>query len=768
MLVVVVVTAGLTYWLPPGGWRFLAACALLWILPGVAWGRCVAGDVSARATLGLGLAFVITGLTTLVLYFIPGPFPTDAARFVYALLAGLPLLWRRAATACAEEGAAVQREADAPPGPALPFWLLCLLAALTLLGRLPHLGYSEFQGDEAVILQRAAQALSGDDVELFLHQKGPVEILTPMALWALSDTLSEWQARTPFALGSVLGVLAVALLATRWFDARVGGVAGGLLAVNGLLVAFGRIVQYQSLVVAMSALGLLMLTEYGRTGRLRALLLSAGFIAYGLLAHYDAVLIAPAALYLLVVAFVSRRADWRQSLRHLGIACLVGLGVVGMFYVPFLLNPMFARTFVYLSAGRLGGDGFFHNSLSSVWRFSVFYTSLYYVVGLGIGVAVAAVMSLWRVRRASCGTAWLYFLAPFGFYAFVVVDPRTHIYTFFPGAAILAGMAAVACWDSVYRKSHILAGVGGGLGGVWYILIAGYVVLAFVGHYPEYKREWPESQHALYPVPIELPLYGYFGFPYRAGWKAVEGLYAQGRLQGTYASNEEPEITTWYVRSGRRTMCGQPDYYIIAVNVQDEIPVDWEALARDYTAAVEVTVLGRPKLVVYQRKSPDIAPYTVADADFAPAFDATATVTEQLLDTYNGTHPVGADFGTVGRLLGYDVSMSQGLDVTLYWQALSSPQRNYQVFVHVMADGQLVAQHDGAPACASAPTSHWEQGEIVRDEHYVAVSPDVLPENAQVYVGLYDLITLERLPVAHSADNVLLFETAYVSSDFSE
>mgnify|MGYP000555706646 CR=1 FL=1 len=464
---------GATWVLEPSVIRFGAAFALLWVLPGVTWALLLHGDWRARVVLGLGLAFVSSGLSTLLLHLLPGPFPVTPARLIYGgLVAGPALLLLRS------------KSPRTPPEsqPGLQPWALGLLVLIALLVRLPNLDYSEFQGDEAVIMQRAAQALAGDDEELFLHQKGPVEILTPMALWALTGTTTEWQARAPFTLAGVLAVAAVAVLATRWFNARAGLLTGLLLAVNGLLVAFGRIVQYQSLVVAMGALGLLALTVYARRGRVRDLLLGAVLLAYGLLAHYDAVLVAPAILGLLAVGLLSRRANWRREVENIGLALGVGVSVLGIFYVPFMLNPMFSRTFAYLSAGRLGSDGVFHNSAPSVWVMSVFYTSIYYVIGMMLLVALAGMGTIVKFLSKKPGFstdftyAWLYFLTPFVFYVFVVIDPRTHIYTFYPGAAVLAGALLAEIWARVWPVRRGGALVGAVLIGLWYLLCAGYVL----------------------------------------------------------------------------------------------------------------------------------------------------------------------------------------------------------------------------------------------------------------------------------------------------
>jgi len=417
---------------------------------------------------------------------------------------------------------------------------------------------------------------------------------------------------------------------------------------------------------------------------------------------------------------------------------------------------MFSRTFSYLAGGRLG-SGLFHNSLTSVWRMSIFYNALYYVMGLGVLVLIAA------IKRRGRFAAWLYLGVPLIFYCFVVADPRTHLYTFYPGAAVLAGVALAGVVSSASWSRWLKAVVGGAFG-LWYALCAGYIGLAFVSHRVEYKRAWPESRQPLYPVPFAddaLPPYGHFGFPYQAGWKAVEYLFDQGVVFGSYASNEEPEVTTWYVRSGARTMCGHPDVYVVAEDVQDEIAIDWGELEREYSLVAEVAVSGTTKIRVFAQGRNDADVMRLNSEDYAPRYDRAVTPLAQRPAPYGGAYGIGADFGGVGRLLGFDLSanrLQRGTStvVTLYWQALSSPDRNYQVFVHLVDDGELVSQHDGAPACAFAPTSLWESGQVVRDEHVIALDATVPIGVYDLYVGLYDLLTFERLPVDGGPSNTFL------------
>ena len=61
------------------------------------------------------------------------------------------------------------------------------------------------------------------------------------------------------------------------------------------------------------------------------------------------------------------------------------------------------------------------------------------------------------------------------------------------------------------------------------------------------------------------------------------------------------------------------------------------------------------------------------------------------------------------ELLGYriaDKSVRPGdeLDVTLYWRAPQPLDMDYKVFVHVVREGQVVAQHDAEPGLGGYPT----------------------------------------------------------------
>jgi hypothetical protein len=107
--------------------------------------------------------------------------------------------------------------------------------------------------------------------------------------------------------------------------------------------------------------------------------------------------------------------------------------------------------------------------------------------------------------------------------------------------------------------------------------------------------------------------------------------------------------------------------------------------------------------------------------------------------------PSGAAFGPEIQLAGYNFAVEEQLALTLFWQARMRPDTPYTVFVHVLDEsGAIVAQRDVMPVDGSLPTTCWQPGEFVRDEHRLDVS--ALPPGAYaVQVGLYDQATGLRL-----------------------
>ncbi|KAA3658504.1 MAG: hypothetical protein DWQ04_24915 [Chloroflexi bacterium] len=759
------VAALMIWWVSVGDVQQVTAVFLFWLLPIYTWELVIFGRVRCHLAwtkqcfalrfsgwlTAAGWVLLLHVIGGLLIHYLPGPVPRllllgwGVFVVVLPVFASFFLIRMGKKTDGEEKSSGTTSKGSESAISAKSLIPILLLILLAILLRLPNMGYKELQGDEGIILMRAATALTGDDVELFLHQKGPVEIVLPMVAWGSTGAISEFWARLPFLWGNVLAVLVMVALARRWFGDKVALVAGVLLAVNGFSIAFGRIIQYQSFVMLWGLLALLHADRYREDGDGWALGLTAVFLAGGLLSHYDAVLVAPAIVWLVWPRLqIARWWEWLLS-------GAIGFGLLTLFYVPYVLHPNFAKTQSYLLGDRLGQEqagATVRWSGTEVWQMATFYNSLYYILGLILLVGVGLVVLWWQKNGRI--SALLTFLVPLLFYTVIVDDARTHVYTIFPGAAMLAAVGGVWLWQKVSQPvmQRLLVGLFVG----FIVVSAVYVCLMFVDTSPERQRTWAENKPAFFPTTWdEPPLYGLFGFPYQAGWRAVGEL----PLALPYASNEEEEITNIYMGQANRTHCPDFETFIVANNVQDTVPYDAAWLDGMFLQH-EVVVNGRSTMQIYGREE------TAVNSIDAHRTKHWLTPEEAAAPQPEGIVPVDAILGNGQvKLLGYDVNVENAVPggqvaVTLFWEALLPFTEPHQVFTHLVAGGELVAQHDGAPECNMNPTTRWEPGQIIPDTHLIDIPPGMSLGPVTLLVGMYNLETLVRLPIQTGGDDTIL------------
>lgn len=800
----------LVIWLSP--WVLLsyaAAFLFLWVLPGLGWAPLLparALDPPERLVVGFALSFVVTPITILLLHYLPGPLTQVQILVAVAGVSAVPLaisaVWDRAHPA---ETDIPQTEASTDRAWALPewrslirgrwFWLL--IAALLVMGlRLVNLNYSEFQGDEATVMVRAARALAGDDSILFQHKKGPAELTLVMGTWRLTGITNEWMGRLPFAWANLLGLAAVFLLCRHLGPRRLGITVVALLAIEGYFLAFGRIVQYQSIVFALGTLGLLCLLRFYRDGQWSLVFLAVVLFAGGFMAHYDAAMALPAGLVLLGARLWADRQNFRKALLLLLVAASTGLILIGLFYLPFLQSPYMGHTSGYMSE-RLGAG--FSNNLQASFELTAVYDSVFYIVAMLIGLGMTA-LNTWakwgRLGRllggalllAVAATAvwpqrwlvgqvtlawlphailllgailapgqsmprravWVWFSIPWLFYLFVPAFPRTHIHVFFPAWAILVAFSLVEAASWLAKRSRPWRWMVAGPAVLFCLVCAYYPIMMFIDHTPEYRRTFPDSKLALYWTPYEqIPADGLFGFPYRAGWKVFGYLRDAGIVEDSFDTNEEPVITRYYTRQAARWYCSSPDLYITAPNVQDEIVIPWEQIDSEYEPIIQVTVEGQTKLIIHQR-APASGLTTYAVEDYAQLFDQATTPERVAIPEEFVQQDV--TLGEFARLVGYHLNLDQAVpggyvDLILRWEVLSPAPGDYTVFTHLEDEGTMLGQHDRKPICGTWTTPAWQPGQILRDPYRLQIKDQARTGSVPLCIGMYDAQTGDRLPV---------------------
>jgi hypothetical protein len=260
--------------------RALAAFLILWFLPGWLCLEALSAapsDVIERAILACGLSFawIILGLLYLAYLNIPlvGWHPI-AISAVISLPAWL----------CAR-----RRKLSSLSWPSTRMgFILAGVFVIAAAIRFIQLGYAEFHEDEVEVLSLAVRISKGEGYAVFLHRKGPLQVLVPLAFWLLTGPIHEGLARMPFAVANLLGVLTVTCLVTRIGGRGAGLVAGVLIALNGYLVAFSRMVQYQSFVFLLISLSVFCLWEVVRSSEKTLIFPGILCTGAGLLAHLEA------------------------------------------------------------------------------------------------------------------------------------------------------------------------------------------------------------------------------------------------------------------------------------------------------------------------------------------------------------------------------------------------------------------------------------------------------------------------------------------------
>jgi hypothetical protein len=376
--------------------RYLAALSLLAFLPGFIWLQALfeqPPEPEERLTLSIGLSLALTILGVMLAVYWPGPLQKSHLLVVSNLLSvtGLALkAWRR------------KRSASLLTPTLKPLaWatVLALFLGAALL-RLPRLGYAEFHEDEAEALMLGVRLLQGEDYALFLHRKGPAQMLLPIAFWLMSDRITETFARFPFTLSSLLSVLTLFFIGRRWFGWRAGLVAGILWALNGYAIAFGRMVQYQALIFFLGPLAIYCFYLAWSSRQLRYQFLGVLLLSTSLLAHFDALLLLPPVLYLGWLILRGEPAGregyaeektallslpWQRRLSVAVVALSLFLGLLAAFYLPYMLDPEFQNTAAYLSETRVE-PGLLYNNLKLLQDFDQDYSSRFYLPVLAFGL----------------------------------------------------------------------------------------------------------------------------------------------------------------------------------------------------------------------------------------------------------------------------------------------------------------------------------------------------------------------------------------------
>ncbi len=603
-----------------------------------------AEDRLEQITLASAVSYALTVLVALVVLYVTGQL--SALSMVTALSLGSLLL---------VVVGLLRPTSSVVNSPRLSFHLAYFLipAFVAAFFSFTNLGYSDYWGDEMNGLLRAIAAIAGRHEAIFEHTKGPAEVLLPAVFGLLVGRFEPFTLRCPFALAQVVGAGGFYLLGQRLFGRNVGLFAALALIVNGLYLAFGRIVQYQVLVFLMTSLSMLMAYRFYRSGQGVYLVLGSLLIGVGLLAHYDMLVVLPPIGYLVCLQWATGRSIRLQLMG----ALIALLAVIAFFYIPFLLHPHLAETSSYLSR-IVGISSWPASNFDELYVFAVMYNSVLYVAFialLGTGTITVDLVSLFYEKRRDkrlwlvviitlilCVVAivaaqsllvplffsitllglligfstlaierrlvYVWVGASFIGYVFFIDHPRTHLQVIYPGWSLLAALAlerlilALRSRFRVLRDYRAVAGVIIVLC-LLFSVFAGYEYLLFLDVQREYVFTYPEHKSPLYWEDANFPFGSrrLYGAPHRLGWQMINLLYLQGDLQGDWDSNDEGSNLFWYTLGFPRNPCYPKYYFEAGFQQKEETENNVPAFSlADYIEIGEVWNRDRLQIKVYE------------------------------------------------------------------------------------------------------------------------------------------------------------------------
>ena len=568
-----IVAALLCLWLPaPYAVRLTGAALLAFFLPG--WAlidviRLEIRDILERLLLAVGLSYAATVLVSLIVLYVAGRVAATPIIAVLGLASLAPIVVSLGRAA--PEG----RWGIRLSGRDLVYIGLC--AAVAAFLAFTNLGYADYWGDEMNGLLRAVSIIAGRLASIFEHTKGPVEILVPATFGLLVGRFDPFTLRFPFALAHVAGIGAFYLLARRMFSQNVALVAAALLAINGLYLAFGRMVQYQAVFFLTTALSILMAYRFYLRGEAGYLAVTALLTGVGLLAHYDVLLTLPVIAYLVWRRYAQHRVEWRAGWLNLVFAAALLFTVSALFYLPYALNPHLTDTASYLG-GVIGAPDWPANNFDALYTFTALYNTLYFVflmAGLTAGRLVLDLIGMLRVNggrlrtrlalaglAAACVVAaalsganyipliiaCAVFLSLVAFsrlsverkavivwigvafiaYMFLVGRPRTHLQVIFPACSILAALTvrdvATVVRTRLPRPAVRWSTIGAATAGMAFLLfLARYEFMLFADSEKEYVLTYPQFKQSIYWEDARFPFGSRrpYGTPHRLGWQMI-------------------------------------------------------------------------------------------------------------------------------------------------------------------------------------------------------------------------------------------------------
>ncbi|MFC1624808.1 ArnT family glycosyltransferase [Patescibacteria group bacterium] len=429
--------------------------------------------------------------------------------------------------------------------------LLLVLFLVTISLRLINLGYSDYIQDEVTaFLYKDGQNLTHlTPHEYLLNQhKGPLQILVTAIPYNIVGSYdNELAERIPFALFSIASVFTFYYMVLRLSkNANIAFFSAFLFSINGLVVGYGRIAQYQSLVFFFGFSSIYYfagLLEDNITKKSVAIntLLGTFFFSLGFYAHWFVGFMLFPILYILTNFL--KKTNFSTIFK-------VGVGLANLALLAAILLPFFVPYFTRLIGNPqnvsyaehtfgLGKSFFVRKDIKQFLLYNPFLTLPLY---LSFGV-----FGVYLSRKFKIFSIW--FLSTLLIFRVFINYSGLHFYHIFIPLIIL--VAYTYNYLIFHKDSRVKK-----YSRIFLVLSFSFLYLQSYLIYVDHKKEYPMEQERILffktpEITHEDRLRSKTGFPHKRYWKEINDFVntqnvERGEIYGYY-TNEDKGIARIYM-----------------------------------------------------------------------------------------------------------------------------------------------------------------------------------------------------------------------------
>jgi hypothetical protein len=152
-------------------------------------------------------------------------------------------------------------------------------------------------------------------------------------------------------------------------------------------------------------------------------------------------------------------------------------------------------------------------------------------------------------------------------------------------------------------------------------------------------------------------------------------------------------------------------------------------------------------------------PFSVRKASVPPDIEVLEIPRERYANFEDTLELLGCDLETLAARHG------EAVQISLYWQALAVPQRDYVVSILITDEaGEVLDEIMREPVDGLYPTSLWSEGEVLRDRFEVIIDQSIPEGRHRLWVRVWDPETSSHLRLVDTGEDRVRVGKVYVTT----